>query len=185
MTFIFLFERRNGEKTHYNHCYFTLIYFVHWFVNIVRPLIPRRWCIGKFIETTIKLVLHAIHTVRPFLNRSGNLNPLFLPYISRKNFFFLILEDISPICGATDRPILDFWWPLLWVTVGSLIHIHIPWGPPLVQQLLTYWQPAWQSSHSLPNTCKQALVGIETGIYHTTAALQCETSQTPYRLSSG
>ena len=29
MTFIFLFERRNGEKTYHYHCYFTLIYFFH------------------------------------------------------------------------------------------------------------------------------------------------------------
>ena len=25
------------------------------------------------------------------------------------------LEDISPFCGATDTPVLDFWWCLLWV----------------------------------------------------------------------
>ena len=24
--------------------------------------------------------------------------------------------DISPFCGATDTPILDFWWRLLWVS---------------------------------------------------------------------
>ena len=33
-------------------------------------------------------------------------------------FFHLIsfLEDISPFCRATDAPVLDFWWRLLWVS---------------------------------------------------------------------
>ena len=24
-------------------------------------------------------------------------------------FFFKVLEDISPLCGDTDTPVLDFW----------------------------------------------------------------------------
>ena len=31
-------------------------------------------------------------------------------------FFWKILEDISPFCGATDTPVLDFSWRLLWVS---------------------------------------------------------------------
>ena len=36
-------------------------------------------------------------------------------------FFFLFflkkfLEDMSPFCGATDTPVLDFWWRLPWVS---------------------------------------------------------------------
>ena len=31
-------------------------------------------------------------------------------------FFFKFLEDMSPFCGATDTPVLDFWWRLLWVS---------------------------------------------------------------------
>ena len=37
---------------------------------------------------------------------------------SRQGFNpFLIknLEGISPFCGATDTPVLDFWWHVLWV----------------------------------------------------------------------
>ena len=49
----------------------------------------------------------------------------------------------------------------------------------LVQHLLTSWQPAWQPSFPDPYTCKQALVGLESGIYHD-AASQCETKQTLY-----
>ena len=30
--------------------------------------------------------------------------------------FFKFLEDIGPFCGATDTPVLDFWWRLLWVS---------------------------------------------------------------------
>ena len=36
---------------------------------------------------------------------------------------------------------------------------------PLVRHLPTCWQPTWQSSQSLPHTCKQALVGLETRTY--------------------
>ena len=31
-----------------------------------------------------------------------------------ENFFFK-LEDISPFCGATKTPVLDFWWCLPWL----------------------------------------------------------------------
>ena len=31
-------------------------------------------------------------------------------------FSFTFLEDISPFRGATDTPVLDFWWRLLWVS---------------------------------------------------------------------
>ena len=40
-------------------------------------------------------------------------------------FYFLkVLEDISPFRGATDTPVLDFWWRLSWVSkpvVDSLL----------------------------------------------------------------
>ena len=31
-------------------------------------------------------------------------------------FFKKFLEDIISFCGATDTPVLDFWWCLLWVS---------------------------------------------------------------------
>ena len=31
-------------------------------------------------------------------------------------FFFKIFVGHMPICGATDTPVLDFWWRLLWVS---------------------------------------------------------------------
>ena len=48
-------------------------------------------------------------------------------------FIFLkFLEDMSPFFGATDTPILDFWWHLLWVsetewilTYSSLAEVYV------------------------------------------------------------
>ena len=38
-------------------------------------------------------------------------------YLSFLFFLFLkFLEDMSPFCGATDTPFLDFWWRLPWVS---------------------------------------------------------------------
>ena len=45
------------------------------------------------------------------------------------------------------------------------------------------WQQACQLSHSLPHNCNQALVGFQTGIYDTAAALQCKTRKMLYQLS--
>ena len=93
-------------------------------------------------------------------------------------FFKTVLEYISPFCGATDTPVLNFWWCLLWVSKpewatlfahGEAYVLHVPWDSPLVWHLLTSWQPTWQPSHSLPHTCEQALVGLETRTYHAAA----------------
>ena len=54
------------------------------------------------------------------------------------------MEDISPFCGATDTPVLDFWWRLPWVSKhgGSLAcilcHLHAMDSPdsPLMWHLL-------------------------------------------------
>ena len=90
------------------------------------------------------------------------------------------MEDFSPFCGATDTPVLYFWWHLLWfhfkVRVGSLIGT---W-----QKYMSYTFP---EIHIWCNTCgplgQQAMMGLETGIYHATAASHFETKQTLYRLS--
>ena len=40
--------------------------------------------------------------------------------------FFLkkFLEDMIPFCGATDSPVLDFWWLLPWVSnLGWIPHL--------------------------------------------------------------
>ena len=109
-----------------------------------------------------------------------------------KNFLFKKLEDISPFCGATDTPVLDFWWNLLWVskpeeaalfTLGRGIwityYLRFISGATPANLLAASKQP----SHSLPCTCEQALVGLESGIYCATTTSLCETRQTLYRLS--
>ena len=70
-------------------------------------------------------------------------------------FLKIFLEDMSPFCGATDTPVLDFWWCLLWVSkpewaalfeLAEMYLLHVPWESPLVWHLPTFWQPAWQLS---------------------------------------
>ena len=51
---------------------------------------------------------------------------------------------MNPFCGATDTPVLDFWWCLLWVSSFTEVYVlHISWASPLVWHLLTSW---WQPS---------------------------------------
>ena len=75
--------------------------------------------------------------------------------------FFKLLEDTCPFCGATDTPVLDFWWRLPWVSKPrwTRLHAFLPAcyssDSPLVQHLLTSWQPAWQPSHFDPRTCSR------------------------------
>ena len=86
--------------------------------------------------------------------------------------------DKSHFCGAADNPVLDFWW-YLWVSkpgsatlfmLGRGICVtHVPSDSPLVWYQQTSWWAEWQPSRSLPYTCKQALVGLETGTYHAAA----------------
>ena len=75
--------------------------------------------------------------------------------ITRKLVMFL--EVISPFYGATDNAVVDFWWHLLWVLKPDWAGLFV-----LIQHLLTTWEP----NCSLPHTCEQAMVGLETGICH-------------------
>ena len=57
--------------------------------------------------------------------------------------FFLntILEDISPFCGATDTPVLDFWWYLLSVLKPEWVPLFIfSGGIPVICCLRFYLQ---------------------------------------------
>ena len=92
---------------------------------------------------------------------------------------------MSPFCGTTDTPILDFWWHFLWaskpqwvLTYLSLaevyvlcymfpeIHLWCGTSQPL-GILCTMYHVPW----SLPHTCKacKAMMGLKTGSYHATA----------------
>ena len=45
----------------------------------------------------------------------------------RQRFFFYIFEGHKSFCGATDTPVLDFWWGLLWV-VTTAKKGYLQWG---------------------------------------------------------
>ena len=84
-----------------------------------------------------------------------------------------ILEDISPFCGTTDTPILDFWWCLSWSTgVDPSLACFITcmhWIPQIHLWCDTYWPLGVQhGSCTILSTYLhasiQALVGHEPGI---------------------
>ena len=90
-------------------------------------------------------------------------------------------------CEATETPVLDFWWHLLWVSrpewaalfilgrgIYDVIIQYVPWDSTLMWHLLT----SWKASLSHLDTCKQALVVLKTRIWS-----QCETRQMLYWLS--
>ena len=60
--------------------------------------------------------------------------------------------------------------------------LHIPQDSPLVQQMTNFWWPAWQLSHSLPWTCKQALMGSNLRSIMTLLPHRFETRHMLYQL---
>ena len=94
-------------------------------------------------------------------------------------FFKKNLEDISPFCGATDTPVLDFWWCLLWVSkpewavlfmLSRGIHVthslRFTSGATPADLLATSIAAKPISSTYL--TCDHALVGLKRETYHAT-----------------
>ena len=92
-------------------------------------------------------------------------------HISTKVFFLIFGRHVSSD-GATDTPVLDFWWRFLWVSktqwaalftlgrdicdVHSLVHLRYNTCWPL-------------GGHCHPHTCKQALVALDTRTCDATA----------------
>ena len=73
-------------------------------------------------------------TIFTFLNMIRDAKSFGQSVINKKNNFNL--EDTSPLCRATDTPVLDLWWCLLWVSkpewaalfaLGGGIHVTHPW----------------------------------------------------------
>ena len=50
------------------------------------------------------------------ISRTCGINCIIFHYHIKYLFFKKRLDDISPFCGATDTPNLDFWWCLIWVS---------------------------------------------------------------------
>ena len=159
-----------------------------------------KMCSVVFLPFTLKLPIQTLLSVAPKLparahsgKKCEHFSKTSTPQIILQAFvklFLKILEDINPFCGATNN------FGLLVMSAQSfkarldplacMLHHLCATGSsdsPLVQHLLTSWQPAWQSSCSNPHTCEQALVGFEFGIYHA-AASQPETRQTLCQLGS-
>ena len=63
-------------------------------------------------------------------------------------FFFKFLVDTSPFCGATDTPILDFWWRLLWVSKPEWV---LPYSSLAEMYVLHYTFP---EIHLWCDTCQ-------------------------------
>ena len=89
---------------------------------------------------------------------------------------------------------------LIKLSAGIRVTLHIPWDSPLVQHLLTSWQPAWQPSHlfhiparywwdSKPGAIMSPLTvwdqadALLTELSRLRHCSQCEIRQTLYRLS--
>ena len=83
---------------------------------------------------------------------------------------------MSPFCGATDTPILNFWWCLLWVSKPEWVlpYLSLAEAYVLCYMFLRFTSGATPADLlaasmvaelSLPHTCK-ALVGLETRSYH-------------------
>ena len=113
----------------------------------------------------------------------------FLPLFFIKEKF---LEDISPFCGATDTPVLDFWWCLLWVlkpewaasfTLGRGVCVTCSLrftSGVMTADLLV----ASMAAKPFSSTYMQAGIGgAQTGICHATTTPLCETRQMFYRLN--
>ena len=78
-----------------------------------------------------------------------------------KIFFLKILKDMNPFCGATDTPILDFWWRLLLVSKPEWV---LPYSSLAEAYVLCYTFNL-QPSNNVPwDSPSKALVGLETGV---------------------
>ena len=73
--------------------------------------------------------------------------------------FFLIFGGHGSFLWATDTPVLDFWWHLLWVSkpewealfaLTEAYVLHTPWDSTLVWNLLNSWLWAMLSGLSRP-----------------------------------
>ena len=117
----------------------------HW-SSIIKWEINRfflSYCICYIIDTTwtlFYLKLHSTHWKSFFL--------LFIYLFIYLNF----LLDTCPFFGATDTPVSDFWWCLLWVSKPEWVLpysnfveayvIYVPWDSPLVRHLCWCIWPA-------------------------------------------
>ena len=80
---------------------------------------------------------------------SGNARPsvhvFFIVILFAFFIFKRIFWDISPFCGATDTPVLDFWWCLVWVLKPEWAAWFAPGrGICACSLRFTSWWSAWR-----------------------------------------
>ena len=65
-------------------------------------------------------ISHGYVFFRNVTSKMNRLSPKRIQWIEIDAMFFFVFlklfEDMSPFCGATDAPVLDFWWRLPWVS---------------------------------------------------------------------
>ena len=101
----------------------------------------------------------------------------------RKHFFFFI-NFWRTFCGATDTPILDFWWCPLWVSKPEWV---LPYSSLVEAYVLCYTFPEihlWcdtcrplgsqHGSQAISSTHLRGIGGTQTGSYHATVWDQAE-----------
>ena len=108
-------------------------------------------------DTTLRRVQY-----HPFL--PGYFDPLFLRelmirfcVVNLEIFLKFFFENISPFCWATDTHVLNF-------SSGFQSYLSFP--------KIHLWCDTCQTCRSLPHTCKQASVGLETETYRATSSLK-------------
>ena len=100
---------------------------------------PLKWEAPLIRNSFLLIVVNSLRGINFFFNQLNNLQWV---------LFILILEDISPFCGATETPVLDFWWCILWFQSKSGRHylhlaeayvLYVPRDSPMVWYLPTSW----------------------------------------------
>ena len=112
-------------------------------------------------------------------------------WIQRKLFKKKFLENICSFLGATDIPVLDFWWHLVgFQSQGGFPHMHAL--SPECNRLLRFISGVTSADLLAatmvaktfhPHTCVQALVGLESRIKHATAWQHVKRHVLPIELS--
>ena len=104
-----------------------------------RFLVPTSW----LMQPSPSPVWKILHPPPPKFTWQASVRKLGSAWTS----FLKFLEDMSLFCGATDTPILDFWWCLLWVSKPE-------WGLPYLSLAEAYMlHYTFPEIHLWCNTC--------------------------------
>ena len=92
-------------------------------------------------------------------------------------YFLKILENISPFCGGTDTPVLDWWASTLGfrVNMNPLVTCFIACDQWILQIATpaTSWRPAWRSSRFFIHVFLHVDIYLWLTIKHTWSIRNC------------